>query len=168
MNGSIVLLGVAIVLGVVLAGPLWARAGTPRSARLLLGAAGAGWITAGLVPGDVDEEVHPLGALGVFVAGNLGLILAGLRSRGSGRTALRVGAVFLGVLGTVATVLFFSGEYLGLGLGGMERVAAYALPVATFAWAVVLLRPEPIAGVDAAATGAATADYPVQSRATRS
>jgi hypothetical protein len=34
-----------------------------------------------------------------------------------------------GVVGAVATLLFVQDIFLGLGIGGMERVAAYPLPI---------------------------------------
>ena len=96
-------------------------------------AAAAGWIIAGVVPADVNENLHVLGAVLIIAAGNGGLILV-LRSRLP--SPLRMSAVVAGSSGLVAMVLFLSGHYLGLGMGGMERVAAFALPVWTIAAAL--------------------------------
>ncbi|PZG06611.1 hypothetical protein [Nonomuraea aridisoli] len=43
-------------------------------------------------------------------------------------------SLFTGAVGVAATALFLSGQFLGLGLGGMERLAVYTIVV----WAAVL------------------------------
>ena len=40
---------------------------------------------------------------------------------------LAIYSIFSGVVGLVATALFINDHYLGLGIGGMESVAAYPL-----------------------------------------
>jgi hypothetical membrane protein len=47
---------------------------------------------------------------------------------------LSVYSIASGTVGLLATVLFVSGYYLGVGIGGMERLAAYVLPV----WLIVV------------------------------
>jgi hypothetical protein len=42
-------------------------------------------------------------------------------------TSLRVTALVAGLIGLSGTVLFLQRRYLGLGMGGMERVAAWPL-----------------------------------------
>jgi hypothetical membrane protein len=111
MNAGLVLTGVLLAVGAVL---LERRAG-----RVLLVAGAAGWILAGLVPADVNENVHVLGAVLIFGAGNVGLLVA--RGGYPRRTA--------GVVGLLAAVLFLSRHYAGPGMGGMERIAAFAAPV---------------------------------------
>ncbi|MGW4701954.1 DUF998 domain-containing protein [Streptomyces sp. NPDC004285] len=135
MNVSFVALGVLLVLGVVLTGgALWRGGRAATAARLLLAAAGAGFVLAGLAPADVDENLHVLGALLIMAAGNTGLVLAGFHLAAHVPAPLRWGAGLLGVTALVAFGLFLSHRYLGLGMGGMERLAA--LPLLLWALAV--------------------------------
>ena len=58
------------------------------------------------------------------------MLVLGLATRQ--RDAWRPHALFsmcLGIAGLAATALFVEGYGLGLGVGGMERVAAYTVPV---------------------------------------
>ncbi|MEU3401448.1 DUF998 domain-containing protein [Streptomyces filamentosus] len=133
MNGSFVALGVLLVVGVVLTGGGLRRGGLWRGGpaaflgRLLLGGAGAGFVLAGLAPADVDENLHVLGALLVMGGGNVGLVLAGAGLADRVRPPLRWATVVLGVVAVTALGLFLSRHYLGLGMGGMERAAAFPL-----------------------------------------
>lgn len=128
MNVSFVALGVLLVVGAALAGGLlWRRGRTATLARLLLAAAGVGFTLAGLAPADVNENLHVLGALLIMAAGNIGLVLAGFGLAEHIPAPLRWGTSLLGATAIVALGLFLSQHYLGLGMGGMERVAAFPL-----------------------------------------
>src|SRR5262249_2761789 len=102
-----------------------------RTAGLaLLFLAGVGIIAVGLFPENEKIALHRLGAAGHFVLGNLGMALLGVALlRAKGRQTLAVYSIVSGVVGLVATALFITDHYLGLGIGGMERVAAYPLPL---------------------------------------
>lgn len=132
MNASFIALGTLLVVGVVLAGALWRRGATAVVARCLLGCAGVGFVLAGLAPADVHENQHALGALFVMAMGNIGLVLAGVGLADDVPAPLRWATSLLGVTAMTAFGLFLSFHYLGLGMGGMERVAAFPLLV----WAV--------------------------------
>ncbi|MEV4943383.1 DUF998 domain-containing protein [Streptomyces zaomyceticus] len=128
MNGSFVTLGVLLVVGVALTGgALWRTGRTAAMARLLLTGAGVGFVAVGLAPADVNENQHVLGALLVMAAGNLGLVLAGSGLREQTPIPLRWATGLLGVTAIAALGLFLSHHYLGLGMGGMERVAVFPL-----------------------------------------
>ncbi|CAM5597832.1 DUF998 domain-containing protein [Streptomyces tanashiensis] len=128
MNGSFVALGVLLVVGVALTGGAPWRGGRAATlARLLLACAGVGFVLAGLAPADVDENLHVLGALLIMAVGNAGLVLAGFTLAGRLPASLRWGSGLLGVTALAALGLFLSHHYLGLGMGGMERVAALPL-----------------------------------------
>ncbi|MFE7618321.1 DUF998 domain-containing protein [Streptomyces sp. NPDC057496] len=130
MNFSFVALGLLLVVGVVLAGgALWRRGAAGVVARLLLVGAGAGFVLAGLAPADVDEDQHVLGALLIMAVGNIGLVLAAFCSAERVPASLRWATGLLGVTAITALGLFLSHRYLGLGMGGMERVAAFPLLV---------------------------------------
>jgi hypothetical membrane protein len=132
MDTSIVIEGIFIVVGVILIRSLWRQMFLSRAARNLLVIAGLAIILVGLVPADVNENLHVLGALFITVCGNLGLMLTGFASRASHMRGIRILAVAMGSLGLIATGLFFSGHYLGLGMGGMERFAVFTVQIWTF------------------------------------
>ncbi|WP_433543737.1 DUF998 domain-containing protein (plasmid) [Streptomyces sp. CA-294286] len=135
MNGSFIVLGVLLVVGVALiGGDLWRRRRAATMARLLLAGAGTGFVLAGLAPADVDENQHVLGALLIMAAGNVSLVLAGLGLAERIPTPVRWGTSMWGVTAITAFGLFLSHHYLGLGMGGMERVAAFPLLV----WALAV------------------------------
>ncbi|MFJ6699349.1 DUF998 domain-containing protein [Streptomyces sp. NPDC091272] len=135
MNASFVVLGVLLVVGVALTrGVLWRRGRAAAMARLLLVCAAVGFVLAGLAPADVNENQHVLGALLIMAAGNIGLATAGFALAEHVPTPLRWGTSLLGVTAITAFGLFLSHHYLGLGMGGMERVAA--LPLLLWALAV--------------------------------
>ncbi|MEU3075080.1 DUF998 domain-containing protein [Streptomyces laurentii] len=128
MNGSFIALGVLFLLGVVLTGgALWRRGPAAMAARVLLAGAGAGFALAGLAPADVNENTHVLGALLIMLLGNAGLVLTGFVLVRGVPATLRWGGVVWGVVAIAAFGLFLSRTYLGLGMGGMERVAALPL-----------------------------------------
>ncbi|MFF7128219.1 DUF998 domain-containing protein [Streptomyces sp. NPDC008240] len=137
MNVSFVTLGVlfaagVLLTGVLLTGALWRRGAAATASRLLLAGAGAGFVLAGLAPADMHENQHVLGALLIMATGNLGLLLSGAAL--DLPRPLRWGSGLLGAVALAAFVLFLSHHYLGLGMGGMERVAAFPLLV----WAAAL------------------------------
>lgn len=135
MNGSFAALGVLYVVGAALTGgALWKRGRAPAVARLLLAGAGVGFGLAGLAPADVHENQHVLGALFIMAAGNIGLIVAGFGLAEHVPPPVRWGTSLLGVTAITAFGLFLSHHYLGLGMGGMERVAVLPL----LFWALVV------------------------------
>ncbi|MEU8707966.1 DUF998 domain-containing protein [Streptomyces sp. NPDC048565] len=128
MNVSFIGLGVLVIVGAALTGgALWRSSRAAATARLLLAGAGVGFALAGLAPADVNENQHLLGALLIMAAGNIGLVLAGFALAEHIPGPLRWGTGLLGVAALTAFGLFLSHHYLGLGMGGMERVAAFPL-----------------------------------------
>jgi hypothetical membrane protein len=126
MNAAFVACGLLFAAGAV----LLRRFGPGRTAPALLLAASAGWVIVGLAPADVNENLHVLAGVPlIFVAGNAVLLLSRHRA-----------GVVLGVVGLTAMVLHLSGHFLGLGIGGMERVAAFPLPLWLAATAVLRWR----------------------------
>lgn len=118
MNAAFLLTSALLVAGLVLRWRVW-DAGWGRWLTLA-GAAGLG--LAGAFPADVDEDMHLLAALLVFFAGNAGLVAVGVA--GGDRAAL-----VLGVLGVAGTVAFLGQWGPVVGVGGMERIAVFPLPL---------------------------------------
>lgn len=126
MNASFIAIGITMALGGLLAReafvPGWRRA-------LAVGffcLAGAGVVLVGANPENQWTEAHAFGAGLNFLFGNVALVLFGLALPASRRALSRL-SVVSGVVGLAGTVLFVAGIYLGLGVGGMERVAAYPM-----------------------------------------
>jgi hypothetical membrane protein len=139
MNVSFVALGVAVIVGTVLVRRVLPVEGRVRDVGLVLvGLAGPGLVLVGLFPEDVNLPVHKLGAAVQFLAGNAGLVVLGLGMR---RAVPRGGAALAvcGALGLVASGLFVAKCYLGLGIGGIERIPAYGFPLALAVLGTVLL-----------------------------
>lgn len=127
MNVSFTALGTLLVVGTVLSAGLWRPGATAIAARCLIACAGVGFVLAGLAPADVQENPHVLGALLIMVTGNAGLVVAGSGLARDVPGRLRRATALLGVGATAAFVLFLSPHHLGLGMGGMERLAAFPL-----------------------------------------
>ena len=93
--------------------------------------AGVGGILVGLAPADLSLAVHGSGAL-LQVPGAVGPQLLGMAAWSAHRPVAAFSLVF-GVVGSVASLLYFSQVYLGLGLGGIEHLAFDPLTVWTTA-----------------------------------
>lgn len=85
--------------------------------------AGLGSILVGLFPENTISFMHILGASLPFLLGNIGMIVLGKTLDVS--RSLRYFTLLSGMTGLVSLVLFLVHYYLGLGIGGMERVVAY-------------------------------------------
>lgn len=127
MNISFVALGTLLVVGAALTGPMWRRGATAIVARILLAGAGLGFVLVGLAPADVHENQHVLGALLIMGTGNIGLVLAGIGLSNDAPVPLRRATSLLGITAITALGLCLSHHYLGLGMGGMERLAVFPL-----------------------------------------
>lgn len=127
MNVSFIALGALLVVGAALTGPMWRPGAATIVVRILLAGAGLGFVLAGLAPADVHENQHVLGALLIMGAGNIGLVLAGIALPNSVPVPLRWATSLLGITAITAFGLFLSHHYLGLGMGGMERLAVFPL-----------------------------------------
>ncbi|NDL60544.1 DUF998 domain-containing protein [Phytoactinopolyspora mesophila] len=141
MNASFMLTGVLLALGALLFmralnGNLMSR--VALSALIVTGAA---WVMVGVYPADVNENLHVLGAIVIFVVGNIALVLYGWGAH-SMPTIVRVSSIALGVIGFAAAFLHLGGAYLGLGMGGMERVTAFTVPIWMLIIASLLLAAE--------------------------
>lgn len=124
MNASFVLLGLTMISGAFL---LRRSLSENRLADLgftAMAISGIGTVLVGLFPENSVSALHITGAALPFILGNLGMIAIG--------AALKRLPVFLrgytmlsGIAGLIALPQLLAGTYLGLGIGGMERVVAY-------------------------------------------
>jgi hypothetical membrane protein len=128
MNASFVLQGLLIAAGALLLAPGLSGTGG-KLARLLLVLAGLGVLLVGVFPLDSESTAHDVAAGIYLLGGAIGVIALayGVRPRSE---ALGTTLAVLGLIGVVGTIFFAAAVFLFLGEGGMERVAAYVVPVA--------------------------------------
>ncbi|PBC80532.1 hypothetical membrane protein [Streptomyces sp. KS_16] len=140
MNAGFAVHGVLLFVGILLAGSCWGRGGISVSSRILLVISAGGWVLVGVVPADVDENLHVVGALLIMGLGNLGLLLTGFSPRGSLFGELRSVTLSIAVVAVFAAWMFFGQHDPGIGMGSLERIAACALDAWTLVMALAILR----------------------------
>ncbi len=123
MNESFVLLGICMIYGSILIFRGQDKNRALLWGVILMGRAGLGSILLGLFPENSVRSFHVTGAALTFILGNVALIIFGLTL--SMPKAFRFFTITLGFAALVALGLFFTHNYLGLGIGGMERLTAY-------------------------------------------
>ncbi|MGY2003020.1 DUF998 domain-containing protein [Blastococcus sp. SYSU DS1024] len=138
MNASFVVQAALILGGALLLLPAL-RGGAARAVPVLLGAAALGVLLVGVFPTDGNGTLHALGAVLYLAGGGLGLIALAYAVRPLSE-ALGTTVVLLGILATAATVFFLAGVTRYLGEGGVERAAAYPLPITLALTGLVLWR----------------------------
>jgi hypothetical membrane protein len=137
-NGSLLLLGPLMLAGVVLTRSAWPDSRLSRAALVLMAVGAAGPVLGGWFPADTNLVVHVAGAILYFLVGGLGISLLGIARRHESRA----GALFsiaCGGIAFIAFVLYGRLIYLGLGRGGMERLAAWPLTLWFVATGAALL-----------------------------
>jgi hypothetical membrane protein len=141
MNGAFLLQGVLIACGTALLWPLFARGGLAALAMGLVGASGVGVFLVGLAPEDFWPSVHYFGAAENFLCCNLGMAaMGGSWMRGGATRAFGAVSLVLGLVGLTGIALLGAGQYLGLGVGSVERIVAYPFPLWLAAMGVMALR----------------------------
>src|ERR1022692_205008 len=129
MNASFVVFGVLTIAGTLLLRRIWPAGRLARWALALWILSGLGKIIVGLVPENTHIGLHLLGALNVPL-GSVGILLLSLATRRISRAVSTIGIV-VAVVGLVGSFLSTAGQYagsslyLGLGVGGAERLASY-------------------------------------------
>lgn len=125
MNISFIALGVTMIIG---AGLISRQISGSVIARIGFGCmmlAGLGTLLVGLFPENNPGNGHIIGATVAFIIGNVGPIIIGLSCGLILPVWLRVYSVLTGIVGLLALILFLLQIYVGLGIGGMERIVAY-------------------------------------------
>jgi len=118
-NTAIILYGVCVIA----ASFLLRRGGTiPAPALFVLGLSGAGAAGVGVFP-ETFPAPHYLASATAFLGGAVAVLLIVRSLHGP----FRYLSALLGCLALIALLFFVSGEYAGIGPGGMERLVAYPL-----------------------------------------
>ncbi len=115
-NSSVFLLGAIVIVGVYLT----QHALSSRLLSILLVLMGMGAMGVGLFPESLGI-IHGIASLFIFLFGALSAIV----SYRMQKPPFSYLSLLLGALSLMALLLFGSGNYLGLGKGGMERLIAY-------------------------------------------
>ena len=129
MNASFIAFGVLTIAGAVLLQRMWPAGRLARWALILWILSGLGKIIVGLVPENTHIGLHVLGALNVPL-GSIAILLLSLAIRRTSTTLSTIGIV-VAVVGLVGSFLSTAGQYagssayVGLGVGGAERLASY-------------------------------------------
>lgn len=123
MNVSFVTLGITMIVGSFLLARSLAKNTGAYIGFSCMVIAGIGTILVGLFPENTISMLHVLGATLPFTLGNIGMIIIGLTVAMA--KPLRYLTILSGVIGVVALVLFMNHTYLGIDIGGMERIVAY-------------------------------------------
>jgi len=146
-DGSIVVLGLLLILGVLLLPTAFPSRSSRRVGLGLLVIAGIGAIGVGLSPEDYNLTVHSISALLSFVGGALALIVLGFAMfRDTRWDGYRAFSVLSGLVSLVALGLFVGGAYhwggfwSDWGVGGMERLVVAPVLLWALVAAIHLLR----------------------------
>ncbi|HVA11531.1 MAG TPA: DUF998 domain-containing protein [Candidatus Dormibacteraeota bacterium] len=123
MNASFILLGLTMASGSLLIYQGFKRDRVTLMGFGLMAIAGFGTLIVGLFPENTISFLHIFGASLPFLLGNAGLVILSI-SLNIPRL-LRYYTFLTGVIALIALVFFYTGHYLSLGLGGMERLVAY-------------------------------------------
>jgi hypothetical membrane protein len=136
MNVSFIVLGATMIAGSTLIYQEFKKSTTDKIAFVLMALAGLGTILVGLFPENTIAFLHFAGAILPFMLGNIALIIFGF-SLGFGNK-FKIYTIFSGVIALVALILFVTHTYLGLGLGGMERLVAHPQTIWLIAFGIYM------------------------------
>lgn len=123
MNVSFVVLGMTMLVGAVLIYQEFRKNIGSTIGFTFMILAGLGTILVGLSPENNASDLHFLGAMLPFVIGNIGMVVLGASLKLP--RWWRIYSVLSGLMSLAALLLFVTHNYLGIGIGGMERIAAY-------------------------------------------
>ena len=141
MNASFLLQGVLITFGAVLVRSYFPRGVLSGMALLSIAAAGLGILLVGLAPEDAIPRLHVFGAVVNFFCCNAGMAAMGVAMARWRRSTRNLGVITLvvGVVGLTGVGLMAMRVYLGLGVGGLERLIAYPFPLWLAVMGVLIL-----------------------------
>lgn len=128
MNGSIMFLGVLVAIGSFLIYQEFRESWMSFVGFALMALAGLGTFVVGLVPVNTHTLLHNVGAFLTFAAGAVSLLVLTFALYRV-HLVLRLYTFLTALTSIVAFTLFLTDTYLGLGIGGMERLASYPVTI---------------------------------------
>jgi hypothetical membrane protein len=123
MNTSFVVLGITMIVGGLLIYQEFQKTAESLIGFSAMMLAGFGTLLVGLYPENSIGPVHQLGALLPFLIGNAGMVILGQRL--DIPRWLRYYTTTSGSISLLALVFFSFHVYIGIGIGGMERIVAH-------------------------------------------
>lgn len=138
MNISFILLGLTMAVGAILLLRYLKCNRLASSGFLGLAFSGIGTVLVGLFPENTVSSLHIIGAGVPFLIGNLSLVILS-RSLDLSQ-AFKIYTLLSGLVALSALVLFLSGQYLGIGIGGMERIVAYPQTIWLISFGILNLK----------------------------
>lgn len=137
MNLSFIVFGTTILLGSILIYTEFKRTKLSAVAFTLMGLSGIGTVLVGLFPENTIEPLHSIGAFFGLVIGNVAIVMIGI-ALVEVRSIFCYYTVLSGTISLVAFVLFYTENYFGLGVGGMERLVSYPFTLWMFLFGVYM------------------------------
>ncbi len=131
VNVSLIVQGVLIGGGALLLREAFAPGRLRDLGIVLIAINGAGVILVGFVPEDSNRLLHDIGAIALFLSGNLGMLALGaaLLHDASRMRAIGTVAVAYGAIGVIAAVLFDLRSISVHAIGAFEHLAVDPLPL---------------------------------------
>jgi hypothetical membrane protein len=123
MNASLIVLGATMVAGSTLIYQEFKKSKGSLIGFAGMALAGFGTILVGLFAENTIGSLHYIGALLPFFIGNLSMVILGFAL--DLPKWMKIYAITSGVISLIAFGLFATHHYLGLGIGGMERIVAH-------------------------------------------
>lgn len=123
MNASFIVLGATMVAGSGLIYQEFKKTAYSKLGFNLMAAAGIGTILVGIFAENTIASLHEIGAALPFVLGNVSLLVLGFALELP--RWLKIYTIATGLISLIAFSLFATHNYLGIGIGGMERLAAH-------------------------------------------
>jgi hypothetical membrane protein len=136
MNVSFVVLGATMIAGSTLIYQEFRKNTVNKIAFILMALAGLGTILVGIFPENTISFLHYAGALLPFLLGNVALVIFGFSLGFEGK--FKIYTIASGVVALIALVLFSIHIYLGLGIGGIERLVAHPQTVWLIAFGIYM------------------------------
>lgn len=122
MNASFIVLGTTMVAGSTLIYQEFRKSLGSAAGFTFMALGGIGTIIVGIFAENTISSLHVFGATLPFVIGNMALLVLGFSLEMP--RVLRIYTIASGFASLTASLLFITHHYLGLGIGGMERLAA--------------------------------------------
>jgi hypothetical membrane protein len=129
MNGAFVVAGILTIVGTVALWRLWPKRRVATAGLVFWVLSGIGKIVVGLVPENTNLTLHTIAATNLTL-GSIGILLLSIAIHSEHPLLARFGRI-VSLVGVVGGSLFITAQFvgasvtLGLGIGGIERVAGY-------------------------------------------
>jgi hypothetical membrane protein len=136
MNVSFIVLGATMIAGSSLIYQEFNKNKWNKIGFTFMALAGLGTILVGVFPENTISFLHFSGALLPFLLGNIALVIFAFSLGFEGK--FKIYTLLSGIIALLALLLFITKNYLGLGIGGMERLVAHPQTVWLIAFGIYM------------------------------